>query len=259
MRIISSTITRIADDIANPHENEWVSKKDYPRPPREWGSDFHETDLGWGRGVKQDEQSSPMQSTRNRFIQGDHRAPAEYMDFLLNEPLGSGQTSYNSLVQKYKDLYEKHTEWMDIRQENKKVHRGIHALLGEIEMQITSESDIVGKRLKDLVKDCNDETVITSVRDLDGKKQEYIQKIDNAMVEWTKITDEIGKTADLKNGKEAMAKNLFHRSLMIKQMATPEEGLSYPIGHKGKELKERVLGGVTWISSIIDWKKLNSP
>ncbi len=48
-----SKIERIADFLLRGEsDGEWVSKSEYPRPPREWGHDFHETALGWGKGKK---------------------------------------------------------------------------------------------------------------------------------------------------------------------------------------------------------------
>jgi hypothetical protein len=46
----STYINRIAQMVLADASSEWVSKQEYPRPPREWGSDVHETSLGWGRG-----------------------------------------------------------------------------------------------------------------------------------------------------------------------------------------------------------------
>jgi len=50
MRLNSTYIDRIAKLILADSREEWVSKQEYPRPPRKWGSDVHETSLGWGRG-----------------------------------------------------------------------------------------------------------------------------------------------------------------------------------------------------------------
>jgi hypothetical protein len=53
-------IKRIAKMVLS-EDTGWVNKKDFPRPPASWGSDVHETELGWGRGKEPIKHHHPLE------------------------------------------------------------------------------------------------------------------------------------------------------------------------------------------------------
>jgi hypothetical protein len=80
----SSYINRIAQMVLADARHEWVSKKEYPRPPREWGSDVHETSMGWGRGKESIQNNTGLDKDtnfaetgivnfKNPFLSTEHR------------------------------------------------------------------------------------------------------------------------------------------------------------------------------------------
>ena len=93
----SSKIDRISSLILA-SEEDWVSKEEYPRPPREWGSDYHETSLGWGKGKQNNSQahSEPVKQELDSHRQSlAQLAQKEYNEWTqdddgVDEFLGTG-------------------------------------------------------------------------------------------------------------------------------------------------------------------------
>jgi len=64
---------------------EWVDKKTFPKPPRDWGNDYHETDLGWAKGKNGE---TGLSTSQKSFMSDSERE-----DFEKNPE--NAQTSYN--------------------------------------------------------------------------------------------------------------------------------------------------------------------
>lgn len=262
MKRLEATINRIAEDIVETNVD-WVSKATYQRPPKEWGSDYHETKLGWGKGAKkptsEDIKPDGPAETRINFENGNYKAPSEYMDFMLNEMvIPEVKKPFSQLDEDIRALNDEEYSIFDQKMSHKGSSKQIGELISQIERGEADIGSFKGKMLKDIIKDNDNTTVINSIEDLKEQKQRHIALHDEILKTWNGFLDKITLAKDTKTKTASLMKSMFHSSIQTKHDAQPEPALAYPLGQEDEAIKQKVIEGIEWASKIIDWKKLKS-
>lgn len=268
---LQSKINKLADKIITAGEGyRYIYDPDHSNKPH---GNYFETEKGWSNDPQHDpkNQQQPVQPPQSQpttrvnqvnqqFMEGYNYAPAEFLDQLLQEPVGQGRLGYKDIIERNKLITKKNDELIDERLNRKDLWRGIRELLSDIEKGTIKPEDIIGKQLWTVVPKSFSPIVIKSVDHLKEIYEPLVDQMEELRKQSNALFLELGENETINMEKSAQIKNLFHRSLFIKTDSQQiQQGLAYPRDEQSKPLVTQFASAIQWASRIIDWKKTDAP